>query len=283
MLIEVEKMYQSFISSLSKTYDLNDIDFFGINFDSNGNVHFKIYFTQDASELIQDDFYSFLTEHDMIRYFESVTSSTDPTSLRMEYGLKNRFNNNINELFQFLEKNTRLKSSQLELAKRIASIKITNKENFDFSSLYFCSVEKQKNTDTKAKFHYYTRFCEEPDAFSAENSYMDDKYFQFINTLQNDKFNAIVQDASTVLKIPGTHLWMIGFDACSCGNKYKVYIKLPDRFSLMQLSYFSMFNKKITKQICNWTIAHDEYYLHGLALGVDDNDVKTVNLYYLRR
>lgn len=283
MLIEVEKMYQSFISSLSKTYDLNDVDFFGINFDSNGNVRFKIYFTQDASELIQDDFYSFLTEHDMIRYFESVTSSTDPTSFRMEYGLKNRSNNNINELFLFLEKNTQLKSSQLELAKRIANMKITNKANFDFSSLYFCSVEKQKNTDTKAKFHYYTRFCEEPDFFSAENAYMDDKYLQFINTLQNDKFNAIVQNASTVLRIPGTHLWMIGFDACPCGNKYKVYIKLPDGFSLMQLSYFSMFNKKVTKQICNWTIAHDEYYLHGLALGVDDNDVKTVNLYYLRR
>lgn len=88
--MSIESKYQLFISSLGIEYDLNDIDFWGMNIDSYGNIRFKVYFTQEKSHIQDNQFYKFLKSKNMIRYYESVADSTKPEGIRNDFGLQNR-------------------------------------------------------------------------------------------------------------------------------------------------------------------------------------------------
>lgn len=100
----------------------------GINIDSHGNIGFKVYYTQEKSHIQDNNFYKFLKSRNLIRYFESVTDSKNPKKYRNDFGLQNRTNKNILDLFNFIESNAQVSHSQIELAKKIAKLKTTNKK-----------------------------------------------------------------------------------------------------------------------------------------------------------
>lgn len=276
--MSIESKYQLFISSLGIEYDLNDIDFFGMNIDSHGNIRFKVYVTQEKSHIQDNLFYQFLKSKNMIRYYESVADSTKPEEFRNDFGLQNRTDDNIHDLFKYIQTNAQISPSQVQLAKSIAKIKTTDKKGFNYSSLYFVSVEMSDTIITKSKFHYYTRFCREPDVLSYNSFYRDDEYLRFIKELKIDSFTEIAALAEQIIEIPETHLWMLGYDAGFNSNKYKIYIRLSEKFDL---KYISSFISNNFEEVSQWTQNHAEYWMHGLALCTDDGGNRSVNLYFL--
>lgn len=239
---------------------------------------FKVYFTQDKSHIQDNQLYQFLKSKNMIRYYESVTDSTKPEEFRNDFGLQNRTNENIHDLFKYLETNAQISPSQIQLAKSIAKIKTTDKKGFIYSSLYFVSVEMSDTIITKSKFHYYTRFCREPDVLSYNSFYRDDEYLRFIKDLKIGSFTEIAEAVEQLLEIPETHLWMVGYDAGFNSNKYKIYIRLSEKFDLKTISSFISNN---LKEVSQWTQNHAEYWMHGLALCTDDGGNRSVNCYFL--
>ena len=270
--MSIERNYHLFISSLDEKYDLKDIDFFGINIDLHGNIRFKVYYTQEKSHIQDNNFYEFLKSRNLIRYFESVTDSKNPKKYRNDFGLQNRTDKNILDLFNFIESNAQVSHSQIELAKKIAKLKTTDKKGFNYSSLYFVSAEMSNALITKSKFYYYTRFCKEPDVLSHNSFYKDNEYLQFIQNLKVDKFAKIAEYAKQMLEIPETHLWLIGYDAGTNENKYKIYINTYEEFDIYKLLYLDSFIPGHLKQVGQWIQEHDEYWMYGFALCIDDND-----------
>ena len=246
--MSIENKYQLFISSLGIEYDLKNVDFLGLSINACGNIRFKVYFTQDKSHIQDNQLYQFLKSKNMIRYYESVTDSTKPEEFRNDFGLQNRTNENIHDLFKYLETNAQISPSQID------------------------------TIITKSKFHYYTRFCREPDVLSYNSFYRDDEYLRFIKDLKIGSFTEIAEAVEQLLEIPETHLWMVGYDAGFNSNKYKIYIRLSEKFDLKTISSFISNN---LKEVSQWTQNHAEYWMHGLALCTDDGGNRSVNCYFL--
>lgn len=205
-----------------------------------------------------------------------------------------------------------------EISEINIDISWENKERY--SALYFlgyiydCLIENQDFCENNVveqqlkvlKLHWINRKCKDSNILY-KDFLCDDNYFlDYLKDVKNTKYYLITDLVKEVAIACKCHLWMNGLDIDERGlKKYKIYIKYPkNAYSNIQviLNQYNMilhndsktndtnlddkiirqyraFAKRI-EEIENWHYLHTELVLEGIAFGIDDDDICSINFYY---
>ena len=169
---EIENAFKNFKNGLDLSLDMGVIDYIGINIAENNSslYEFKVYYAEEYSLNIVHPFIDFLLEKEMLYYREKVNNAKNGIQ-RIDIALKNRNNQNILSMFEWLTVNTSMFAKIQTEVKKLAQMKITELKNFDYSSLYHVSFVSQNEKIKVLKFHFLNRMCQEPNTINIDIRY----------------------------------------------------------------------------------------------------------------
>ena len=298
---ETEQSYAQFELKFREELTVDQVDYFGINITSDpaGKTLCKIYFKENFSRSESHPLIEYLMESDMIRFMTMVHDQQNVSRLRFDIGLKNRNNENMENLYEWLRKYSSIFSENEDEIRRQARMKMTFQPGFDEASLYFLGFISTNDRINLLKVHYFTRMCSDPDILHKYCHYMDDYYLSYLEELQIPEFRILSEIMRQVLDVCGGHLWMTGADYDLAGaSKYKIYIKKPeDLYEGLQKTFGSSdceeklpeFSRKFetlkrrTEDTSLWNSYHKEYDCDGFALCMNRTGNLSVNFYYKLR
>ena len=284
-----EQDYIRFIQKQKRILNKNEIDYFGINItnDFQDSSEFKIYYTDTSSRDETHPLIEMLEGYNMIRYLTKVKENQKKQAdLRFDIGIKNRTNSNMEKVFSWLEENVVFFQDHRSEIIELAKMKMTNKDNFDYSSLYFIGFLSSHSEIKVLKFHFYNRICENPDDLY-DNCFFDDTYYlNYLKESGYGSFTAIAQLVVMVLRVCGGHLWMTGIDCDKTGiRKYKIYIKQPENLydgleeAFMNEKYRGL--KNWIKTLRVWNEHYPYFFCEGFAICIDNESELSINFYYV--
>ena len=152
----MEKAFQEFKNNKLCHYSKENIDYFGINITSHSmdNI-FKIYLKGIKDRNIDHILVKYLNENNMVRYLTEIDDSQENMVTRIDIGIKNRTDENMEKLFQWLRvKYPIFQQYEKEIIK-LAEMKITPLPEHNYSSMYFVGSTSFLSGKEILKFHYY--------------------------------------------------------------------------------------------------------------------------------
>lgn len=287
---EIENSFINFKNGLDLSLDMGVIDYIGINISENNipNYEFKVYYAEEYSLNIEHPFIDFLLEKELLCYREKVNNEKNGIK-RIDIALKNRNNKNILSLFEWLTENTSMFARIQTEVKSLSKMKITELEDFDYSSLYHVSFVAQNEKIKVIKFHFLNRMCQDPNVIGINIRYDNRYYLDYLSMCDLPNFNKVLNTVNLLIKNHGGNLWMTGADYTDDHDflKYKIYIKnipnfyraLTDTFLLKGFDDTSGMIQKI-KCVEAWNKKHIEFICVGVAIGVDVQDEFIINFYF---
>lgn len=287
---EIENAFKNFKNGLDLSLDMGVVDYIGINIAENNSslYEFKVYYAEEYSLSITHPFIDFLFEKEMLCYREKVNNEKNGIK-RIDIALKNRNNQNILSMFEWLTVNTSMFSRIQTEVKRIAQMKITELKNLDYSSLYHVSFVAQNEKIKVIKFHFFNRMCQDPDTLDINIRYDNGYYLDYLSMCHLINFDKVLNTVNLLIKNHGGDLWMTGVDYTDSNDylKYKIYIKnildfyraLTDTFLLEGFNETSGIIQKI-KCVEKWNKEHFEFICIGVAIGVNVHGEFIINFYF---
>lgn len=287
---EIENAFKNFKNGLDLSLDMGVIDYIGINIAENNSslYEFKVYYAEEYSLNIVHPFIDFLLEKEMLYYREKVNNAKNGIQ-RIDIALKNRNNQNILSMFEWLTVNTSMFAKIQTEVKKLAQMKITELKNFDYSSLYHVSFVSQNEKIKVLKFHFLNRMCQEPNTINIDIRYNNTYYLEYLSMCNLPNFDKVLNTVNLLINNHGGNLWMTGVDYTNDNDylKYKIYIKnipdiyeaLTDTFLLKGFDEDSGIIQKI-KCVEEWNKEHSEFICVGVAIGVDVQDEFIINFYF---
>ena len=220
-VIDIEGHYQELLRCMKKT----DIDFWGINIPNSKEekLTYKVYQSQKISKNRMHPLVKYVEKKGMLRYFADVVDSNRPNAIRLDISLYQRNDFNIKELLAYLTEYVPFFSGQIMEVKKVAGMKITNKEDYHYASLYHIGLVEKNNIPKLLKFHFFTRWCENPNQHTKEG-YRDDEFLEYLRSINIEEYQILAEKASVILKNCGGHLWMTGMDIFPDKIKYKITV-----------------------------------------------------------
>lgn len=284
----LEKLFEKFKTRVGEDIIDEKVDYLGINIldDRVHGAEFKLYYTDAFSRKQTHPLVEFLSNESMVRYLTMVNDKDNYMRLRFDIGIKNRTNINIEKMFEWLDKNVELfQKNKIEI-KRLSSMKMTNREGFDFASLYFIGFISTDNKINVLKFHFYNRICDDPDNLYDNYKFDDDYYLDYLKSSGIRGFSSLVDIIILILQHCGGHLWMTGIDYKIDGTqKYKIYIKHPQKLYDGLLSVFSDNKNKILRKkiedVRVWNDNHSSFKCEGFAICLNNKNEISINFYYI--
>lgn len=275
--MNIEKQYQESIRATGK----ENIDFWGINLTDVGEhgLKYKIYCSQKVSQNRAHPLVEFVRQKGMLRYFADVADSERLGKTRIDISLYQRNDGNMEELFQYLLQTVPHFERNISEVKKTAGMKITDVENYHFASLYHVGLIENEEQIELLKFHFFTRWCENPNHHTKEG-YRDQEYLEYLQSIHIREYEILVEKAMFMLEKCGGHLWMAGMDISPEKIKYKIYLKNLERAYEYLLYIVGDDAKCHLHRIKEWNDRHGECRLAGIALALDSENVSSVNFYY---
>ncbi len=283
----IEKEYENFHNQVLCKYQKEMVDFFGVNIsEAKENNIFKLYLKGIFSESIDYPFIDFLKEKDMVRYVTEVRDNQINEIARIDIGIKNRTDKNMEDLFEWLRWNyLAFKRNENEIVN-FSKMKITPLKNYKYASMYFIGATSFQNEDEILKFHYYTGYISNPDNLLSDLQFKDKYYLDYIKQIGIDELNRLIDMVAILLSKGCGNLWVIGTDYTIEGaKKYKIYLRNINESvygylnSVLTQYTFSKLTEKVT-EIMVWNKKHVEYIIKGIAICMDINQTLSVNFYY---
>lgn len=280
----------AFIKLHSQEFELGYVDYLGINIHSalDGELAFKIYYSNKVSRQWTHPLIDFLEKKDMVRYVTMVHDRKNQFRARYDVGLKNRSDTNMVTVFEWLSKHTKMFEQYGSEILKLSQMKVTDKEGYNFAGLYFLGFISEADEIKVLKCHYFNRICKNPDILHKNIRYADEYYLSFLDESNVGCFSYLSVLAVEILKYCGGHLWMTGADYESNGQtKYKIYIKNPDIIYEGLLEVF--LTKKLEELVKNiravklWNEEHQEFICEGFAVCENRTDNISINFYFKQR
>lgn len=285
--MKLEDRFNEFILQNQREFDNNYVDYLGINISASCDreLVFKIYYNDKTSHFQSHPLIDFLEGKGMIRYLTMVQDKKGDSKIRFDIGIKNRTNQNMMEVFEWLGSNTQIFVRNSTEIKKLSSMKVTNLENYDYAGLYFLGFISVDDKISVLKCHYFNRVCENPDVLYKNISFADDYYLEFLSKSGIRKFAELTDLAKKTLKLCGGHLWMSGSDySLTSSSKYKIYIKNSINIYEGLLKSFSEEKYKYLKEqiyaVKNWNEQHREFFCEGFAICIDEQETISINFYF---
>lgn len=277
---EVDKIERQYLNLIQNT-EKENIDFFGINMvDAEENDFiYKIYQAQKTSKNRNHPLVDFVFQKGMLRYFADVQDSENPERTRIDISLYQRTDKNVQELFHYLQEIVPFFEKNKKQVELVSKMKITDVPDYQFASLYHVGLIEDKKIPEILKFHFFTRWCENPNHHTKEG-YRDEVYLDYFRSIGIEVYEELAQKANYLLQKCGGHLWMAGMDLSSDKIKYKIYLKnVKDAYQYLT-GILGESGKKRLMEINQWNEKHKECRLAGVAVAKDSDKVSSLNLYY---
>lgn len=283
----MEKAFQEFKNNKLCHYSKENIDYFGINITSHSmdNI-FKIYLKGIKDRNIDHILVKYLNENNMVRYLTEIDDSQENVVTRIDIGIKNRTDENMEKLFQWLRvKYPIFQQYEKEIIK-LAKMKITPLPEHNYSSMYFVGSTSFLSGKEILKCHYYNGYISDPDNLISNLQFYDDYYLNYIKNMDASEWNQLADMAEYLLKNSNGHMWVTGTDYSSDGKKkYKIYIRNIDKSiyyylrKILNQNNYDELEEKVD-DVLKWNERHDRYVLKGIALGLNTEKKMSVNFYY---
>ena len=270
-----------------QAFALKQVDYLGINISSGSNskLIFKIYYNNKFSRNRYHPLIEFLQERDMVRYVTMVHDKKNYHRSRYDVGLKNRTNENMEAVFEWLSNNTKMFSQYYPEIEMLSHMKVTEKDGYEYSGLYFLGFISEGDEISLLKTHYFNRLCDDPDVLHKNIQYADEYYLSFLNGSEIESFKNLTKITKDLLKYCGGHLWMTGADFdLECHRKYKIYVKNPEMIYEGLLHVLNgkqyIYLQRQLKSLMDWNRAHHEFYCEGFAVCEDEIGEVSINFYF---
>ena len=283
----IEEEYQNFHNQVLCKYQKQMVDFFGINVSENKrNDIFKLYLKGIFSESIDYPFITYLKKKDMIRYVTEVKDNQINEMARIDIGIKNRTDKNMEDLFEWLRLNySAFRQNENEIISK-SKMKIIPLKGYTYASMYFIGASSFQNDNEILKFHYYTGYISNPDNLLSDLQFEDDYYLDYIKQIGTNELNRLTDMAAILLSKGCGNMWVIGIDYTIAGaKKYKIYLRnvndcVYDYLNNILTQYaFSKLAEKVM-EIMDWNKEHVEYIIKGIAICMDKNQMVSINFYF---
>lgn len=277
--IDFEKALQDCLA----LYEKESTDFLGLNLTEKREEPIKLKVYQNRTPKKQEHHFlmEFLESRKMVRHYEEVKDSLNKEQMRLDIALKNRTDENMQELYDCLTARIPFLAKERALAEQLAGMPMTSKPCHHYASNYHIGlVEKNQKVET-VKFYYLTRWCgDEPDT-PKNHGYMDAEYISYLQNMKNPYFDVIAAKVQQFLQTYSGNLWMIGLDIGENQGKYKIYVKNTENFykGLSDILSREMEAKLKTAEL--WSCKNPDWKPAGFALVYDSNYVESCNLYYI--
>lgn len=278
-----EERLEHRITECLKSYNINDIDFLGINITDNylKTPKCKIYLSQTVSKCNKHPLTEFVQKKEMLRYYADVYDADNPRQIRIDLALKNRTDKNMKDLYDYLESIVPFFSNGKTDVIKTAGMSITSLDNYHYASNYHIGLIEKHRVISMLKFHFFTRWCAENPDYPCKKGYMDREYLEYLKSISIYPFKFIADKLENFLIKNGGHLWMAGLDMEDEVRKYKIYIKNPiTPYSGLQ-DILSEWECEQLDQVINWNKKQPEWRLVGFALAMDTFEIESCNLYYI--
>lgn len=287
----LQEIFSDFIDEYKQDFDSEYVDYLGIDISAteDSDPIFKIYYNNMVSRYETHPLINFLEEMNMVRYVTMVRDKKNPSKARYDVGLKHRTNINMFSVFEWLSNNTEMYDQYSDEIIRLSQMKVTDKEGYDYAGLYFLGFISENQDISVLKCHYFNRICDNPDVLHKNIQYADKYYLSYLKDSGICYFANLTVLLQDILRYCGGHLWMTGTDyEEQCGNrKYKIYIKNPKVVYDGLLNVFSShIFANLQKQLLDlkdWNNQHQEFYCEGFAICENENEVISINFYYVQR
>lgn len=278
----LETFSQETINSITK----ENVDYFGINLSSdlNTDIAYKIYWLNKPSELIysqheKNPIVEYLYKKNMVANLFVIHDKNYNGFSKYDIALKNRFNNNMLEMFSFFEDNLPIFKQNKDQIINLAKMKLKPDEDRSYSAFHFMGLayENEENSIFKA---YWANIINTKKIY-----YDNDYYFDYLS--QNSgvpQFKDLIPMIKEILSYCGGYLLLEGIDYNLSGsNSYKIYVALAKNLysglvKTLPQSYETL--KKQILKIQNWHEFHPELNCAGFALGTDNQNNLNIKLYY---
>ena len=283
----IEKLYKQFLSENNELQKFESIDFFGINI-SEDDVIFKIYFSSEVSSKQEFNILSPLHKKEMIGILNKVKDTTNSGKVRIDAQLKNRTNDNmlflyewINKIYPYLEKY----NDQIEEFKRLQCSKDFN---YHYAALYFLGIisNSYNINDTQAvKLHYILRNCSDTNHIGNNYNVDNNVTLSIIKSMNIPIMQKLGCLADKCITDSYAEIWIAAVDYYkNQSNKYKIYFK-----SFNESFYETLYHELIREGLKNlgdnlnkfhqWLMAHIEYKVYGLAVCCSEEHKWSLNFY----
>lgn len=286
---EIGKKFAKAFEQLRMPAEKEKTDYLGVNlYDrAENDIAFKLYCSNSFSTNCHHPVRSRLKERDMLRNYSEVKNSGQSGGKRIDIALKNRTNENMESLFQTLAEMTPLFCESEKEMREPAQMKITDLPEHQYASLYHIGMIWEKEI-TLLKYHFFTKWCEEPNVPGKRCEYRDSYYLAYLKKCGNfyEKLTGITEQ---FLAGCNSHLWMAGMDTGENHyRKYKIYVKIFEKdadtvcsaLKAVWQEYSSEMQKKIDG-LHEWRQRYPEYQCAGAAFAYDTEGQFSLNIYYL--
>lgn len=276
-----QKHYKVFCGYLNDIVDFQKIDYMGINLYEHKQPTYKAYYETNIYQAL-DPLTNFLQNKNMIEYTEKVLDSRDYYKTRFDHKLRisesANFNNELflllnkkQSVFRFIAKDIILSN---ECLFRILNYPITldlvhlgiglNENDIDSIKLYFKMASKFE--------------AQRKEVFSNKDRCL----IQHFRSVDNAFMNTIIDKSEKVLLAGPGHLWMHSIESNIFGEKkYKLYIHNP---KTRVESFVNVFDNKLKNQLISlnrWLKNHSELTYEAIAISVNQDNVLSINLYFM--
>ena len=275
--MDIEKNYCKARAQIPK----ENIDFWGINLTDGKDKElvFKVYRSEKTNRNTHHPLIRLLQEREMLRHYEDVLDSSKPERRRLDAALYQRNDANMEALFHYLRQTIDYFEPHYVNVKEISKMKITDREDYNYASLYHVGLLENKGEADLLKFYFFTRWCEDPNHHKNQG-YRDKEYLKYFKTLGIPEYRDLAGKAEYLLEKSKGHLWMGGMDISKEKVKYKIYLKnIQNAYEFLPHICGEEARKKL-EEICVWNKAHNECKMAGIAMALDSEGESSMNIYY---
>lgn len=285
---EIEYGFEQFMQSIPLLLEYQDIGIVGIDLDED-NISFKAYIGMNPDKLCRDMFLKLspsgflerLAEKNMVYRLETVQDTRRNWSRRYDIALDNRKNENMNWLFEQINKKAAFTAEYDALIRHMSSMKIADHPDYQYAALYHVGIQEKDDKIQALKFYFTARHQNIPEYHSKNFEYHDEEYLDFWGNCGLYKFSKLKDMAQDMRAYCGGHVWLAGLDISESGiGRCKIYLKkMNNVYEYLKTAFDDIYHDKI-EQLEVWHYKNPQFIFMGLAIGVDKTDMFSLNLYY---
>lgn len=289
MNLRNEYGFEEFMQQCYCSADRDNIDFIGIDLNK-GQIYFKAYIgmkTADISKEITESvspsgFLSHLIEKDIVYRLETVDDTRKTWNGRYDIALYNRNNKNMCWLLNEIKSKADFISPYEEIINHISSMKVAENPDYQYSALYHLGILEKDERIQALKLYFTARYENIPDYHSKNFTYHDKEYLDFLGNCGLDSFSVLKGMACDMLECCGGHLWMAGIDISGNGiGKCKIYLKkMSNIYEYLKTAFNGIYRDK-AEQIAIWNSKNPDFAIMGVAIGIDESGIPSLNLYFV--
>lgn len=275
-----KKLSEIYPEQVIKDAQKGVMEYLGMNISENPNndIQLKIYYENHPSRDLynnsenKDPLIDFLYEKNMITGLEIVHDKKNKGLTRYNIKLKNRYTNNMLELFSFMEKNIEFFAKYKNEILNFSKLKYSEKPDNDYASLFFMGVEKN-NSEVSILKLYWIKHPE-----------FEKEYIQFLKECGISQLEELLPITFEVEKNCGGNFIITGINYNKeFSEKHKYYIEYPTNLYDGLIATFPDNNELIKKinLIRDWHEIHTEFFCDGFAIGKDAQNQIVLKFYFM--